>query len=253
MDKQEKIRLRLDRALTKAGFGTRKEARALIKHKRVTVNGDLITDHGFIISDPAKTQLTVDGEVVAIRKNTHLMMNKPMGYLTAHKDSRYPVIFSLLPPEFFSLALTSVGRLDLDTEGLLLLTTDGELAHRLMSPKYRIGKRYRIIYLGRPFGPEEVELFSQGMTLADATVLLPAELEPLSDHEAELTIFEGRHHQVKRMLLASEREVSYLERIALAGLKLDPTLERGEYRPLEKDEIIQLYKAVNLSYDEDYL
>ncbi|HZW97850.1 MAG: rRNA pseudouridine synthase [Clostridiaceae bacterium] len=249
----DKIRLRLDRALTKLGFGTRKEVRALIKSRRVTVDGDVVTDHGFIITDPESAGVEVDGVLFALRQHTHLMLNKPVGYLTAHKDSRYPVVFDLIPEDLRGLQFTSAGRLDRDAGGLILLTTDGELAHRLMSPKYQVRKTYYIVFSGKPFTAVEEEKFSSGIVLEDKTECLPAKIKILSDQEILLTITEGKYHQVKRMVQAVSREVTDLRRLSIDGLQLDPELEEGEFRFLAREEALTLYKAVNLQINTDYL
>ena len=249
----EKTRLRLDRALTKAGFGTRKEVRALIKSKRVTVNDEIVTDHGFIITDPAATRVEVDGMQITLRQHTHIMLNKPSGYLIANKDSRYPVVLDLIPEELRSLQFTSAGRLDRDATGLIFLTTDGKLAHRLMSPKYQIKKTYYVVFLGNPITAGDEEKFRSGLVLEDKTICLPAEIEILSDQEILLTITEGKYHQVKRMMQSVGREVINLQRRSIGDLQLDLELAEGEYRYLSQDELATLYKDVNLDINTEYL
>lgn len=249
----DKIRLRLDRALTRLGYGTRKEVRALIKSRRVTVDDEIVIDHGFIISDPEHTRIEIDGARIALRQHTHLMLNKPAGYLTAHKDSRYPVVFDLIPEELRTLQFTSAGRLDRDATGLILLTTDGELAHRLMSPKYRISKTYHVVFHGKPITSADESKFNSGLVLEDKTVCLPAKIEILSDQEILLTITEGKYHQVKRMMQAVGREVISLHRLSIGELRLDLDLEESEFRLLNRDELISLYEEVNLQINMDYL
>lgn len=249
----ERTRLRLDRALARLGLGTRKEVRSLIKQGRVEVDGEVITDHGFILSDPAAAQVVLDDEMLTLRKHTHLMLNKPEGFVTANKDSRYPVVMDLIPAELQAGGLTSVGRLDIDTTGLILLTTDGELAHRLMSPKYQVEKMYRVLYQGRPFTDTDKEQFRLGIRLADRTVCLPAGLEILTGNAVQLKITEGKYHQVKKMLLATGREVTYLSRLSIGSLMLDPDLAAGDFRPLTRQEILDLYHLVRLEVDSNYL
>ncbi|HHV41439.1 MAG TPA: 16S rRNA pseudouridine(516) synthase [Clostridiaceae bacterium] len=246
----EKTRLRLDRALAQIGLGTRKEVRALIKKGRVAVDGEIITDHGFILTNPGEAAVTLDDMLLTLRKHTHLMLNKPAGYVSAHKDNRFPVILELIAPELRYRSLTSVGRLDRDTTGLILMTTDGELAHRLMSPKYQIVKTYHIIYAGRPFSEADREQFRLGIMLEDKTVCLPAELEILDESDVLLSIKEGKYHQVKRMLEATGRKVTYLSRLSIGELTLDPELDIGEYRLLTEEEISGLYASVKLELEE---
>lgn len=249
----ESTRLRLDRALARLGLGTRKEVRRLIKQGRVEVDGEVITDHGFIISDPAAARVVLDDEMLTLRKHTHLMLNKPEGFVTAHKDNRYPVIMDLIPPEFQAGGLTSVGRLDIDTTGLIFLTTDGELAHRLMSPKYQVEKTYHLLYQGQPFTDIDKEQFRLGIRLEDHTVCLPAELKILTGNAVQLKITEGKYHQVKRMLQATGREATYLSRVSIGSLMLDPDLTEGDFRLLTRQEILDLYHLVRLEVDSNYL
>jgi 16S rRNA pseudouridine516 synthase len=234
-------RQRLDRVLAHLGFGTRKEVKALVRSGRVRVNSTVVRDAGAHV-DPVRDDIAVDGVSVHYRRHIYLMMNKPAGVLTATRDAKHTVVTDLLEPEHQQFEPFPVGRLDKDTEGLLLLTNDGALAHRLLLPRFHVPKVYYARVTGQV--PSHLtEAFRRGVRLDDGYVTMPADLRILSAgpvSEVELTICEGKYHQVKRMFAAFGHTVTYLRRLAMGPLRLDPTLEPGAYRELTPEEIQQL-------------
>lgn len=237
----EKERQRLDKVLAHMGLGTRKEAKKLIKERKVEVNGELAQDPGLHVR-PGQDRIVVNGEPVEYRQFVYLMLNKPQGVLSATGDESGQVVVDLLSPNYQSFHPFPVGRLDKDTEGLLLLTNDGHLAHRLLSPKKHVPKTYYAIVSGM-ITQEDVEMFRQGVVLDDGYRTLPGCLKILRsgpESEVELTIYEGKYHQVKRMFQAVGKTVTYLKRIAMGPLTLDNTLKPGEYRELTEEEITSL-------------
>jgi 16S rRNA pseudouridine516 synthase len=234
-------RQRLDKVLAHLGFGTRKEIKKLVRDGRVQVNGQSSLDPGQHV-DPTSDVIQVDGIPVTYRRYIYVMMNKPPGVLSATRDSRAPVVVDLLSPDDQVFHPFPVGRLDKDTEGLLLLTNDGELAHRLLSPKRHVPKTYYARVAGT-VTRGDVAAFAQGIRLDDGYVTMPAELSIVTSgavSEVELTIYEGKFHQVKRMFLAVGKPVMYLKRIRMGPLVLDEALAPGEYRELTDEEVEQL-------------
>ncbi len=235
---------RVDKILVHMGIGTRKEVKKLVKSGRVMVNQEQISDPGLHI-DPQLDQIMVDGEPLHYREYIYLMLNKPAGIISATEDRFAKVVVDLLSPEFQHFAPFPVGRLDKDTEGLLLLTNDGALAHQLLSPKKLVPKTYYAKIAGK-VTEAEVELFHQGVTLEDGYKTMPGQLKILTagdrQSEIELTIYEGKFHQVKRMFAAVGKKVLYLKRIAMGPLHLDPSLALGEYRELTSEEVQLLKK-----------
>jgi len=230
-------RMRLDKYLAKCGQGTRSEVKKYIRAGKVAVQGTVVKDAGLII-DADTAQVTVAGKPMAYRDNYYLMLNKPAGVISATQDRLHPTVLGLLPQEYGHLDLFPVGRLDKDTQGLMLLTDDGALAHRLLSPKKHVPKTYRARILGH-VDAADIERFAAGIELEDFTTM-PARLEVLeagAESLIEVTIFEGKFHQVKRMFLAVGKEVLYLQRIAMGGLHLAPDLKPGEVRELTPEEL----------------
>ncbi len=244
---------RIDKILATCGFGTRKEAKNLLHTGTVTVDGKVVTVADTQV-DPNVQEIAVDGEVLNIRHHVYLMLNKPANVVSSTKDGEHQTVLDLLDEEynhrFPGGEIHMVGRLDIDTEGLLLLTTDGSLTHRLTSPKNHISKKY-FVRLKEPVATEEAavykEKFSAGIEVPresseDAFVAKPAELEWLNPEEssaaeAYLTIYEGKYHQVKRMFAAMGNEVIYLKRVAVGSLQLDQNLAAGESRELTAEEL----------------
>lgn len=234
-------RLRLDKLLGRMGVGTRKEIRKLVKAGRVTVDGEIVSDPGLHVF-PERDLVEVDGRPVYYRENIYLMMNKPAGVVSATTDRSWETVIQLLEPEHARFKPFPVGRLDKDTEGLLLLTNDGKMAHRLLSPKKRVPKRYFALVRGA-VTDRAVEAFRRGVVLDDGYRALPAELIIRSSgpqSETEVIVYEGKYHQVKRMFEAVGHRVVYLKRIAMGPLQLDPSLEAGEYRELTEEEVALL-------------
>lgn len=235
---------RLDKLLAGTGKWSRREVKALVRQGLVRVDGRLAASAEDKL-DPAAAIITVAGETISLRRFTYVLLHKPAGVLTATEDRKQPTVLDLLPPELRRIGLAPVGRLDKDTEGLLLLTNDGELAHRLLSPKYHVEKRYFARVDGE-LSAADMEAFARGMTLGDGLECLPAGLEVLPDRVCIVTLREGKFHQVKRMLAARGAPVLYLKRLSMGPLTLDDSLAAGAYRLLRAEEILALYRACGL-------
>lgn len=232
---------RLDKLLAGTGKWSRREVKALVRQGLVRVDGRLAAS-AEDKCDPAAAIITVAGETIALHRFTYVLLHKPAGVLTATEDRKQPTVLDLLPPELRRIGLAPVGRLDKDTEGLLLLTNDGELAHRLLSPKYHVDKRY-LARVDGELSAADTEAFARGMTLGDGLECLPAGLEVLPDRVCIVTLREGKFHQVKRMLAARGAPVLYLKRLSMGPLTLDDSLAAGAYRLLRAEEILALYRA----------
>ncbi len=225
---------RLDKFLCNSGVGTRSEVKAILKAGRVTVD-DVVVRDGSLKIAPEAVQICCDGEVLLGKYRAVVMLNKPAGFVTAARDSRDKTVMELLPKALRDLQVMPVGRLDKETEGLLLFTNDGELAHRLISPKRQVPKIYYARHEGTA-GEEDVQAFEAGLTLGDGTVCLSAVLMPLGPGESMVTVCEGKYHQVRRMLASRGMPVTYLERRQEGRLTLGD-LPRGEARLLSPEEI----------------
>ena len=230
---------RLDKFLCDSGAGTRSQVKAVLKSGRVTVDGKPEKDGSRKI-DPNAAIVCLDGEQLGGRHRVVVMLNKPAGYVTATEDPVEKTVMELLPPEMKRLDLKPVGRLDKATEGLLLFTNDGDLLHRLISPKKEVPKVYYARHEGT-VGEEDVAAFAAGLTLRDGTVCLPAKLEPLGPGESLVTVCEGKYHQVRRMMASRNMTVLYLERRQEGGLSLG-NLPRGSVRELTEEEFLGLEK-----------
>jgi 16S rRNA pseudouridine516 synthase len=230
--------MRLDKLLANMGYGTRKEIKKFCKSGAVKVDGKPVKDSSIHV-DPDSQEVEIHGEIVQYREFVYLMMNKPQGVVSATEDLVDETVVDLLDPEFYAFEVFPVGRLDKDTEGLLLLTNDGKLAHELLSPKKHVPKKYFAIVNGR-VTEEDVEKFGKGVTLDDGYETLPAQLTVLtkgSISEIELVIYEGKYHQVKRMFESVGKKVTFLKRLSMGALQLDEDLELGEYRELTEEEL----------------
>ncbi len=225
---------RLDKFLTECGAGSRSQVKLLLKAGRVTVDGAPERDGARKIS-PERQRICLDGTVLGGRRRLVLMLNKPAGYVTATEDAKEPTVMALLPAEYAHQALKPVGRLDKATEGLLLFTNDGDLLHRLISPKKEVEKVYYARHEGQA-SQEDVEAFRRGLTLRDGTICLSAELEPLGPGESLITVCEGKYHQVRRMMASRGMTVLYLERRREGNVLLG-SLPRGQVRELSEGEI----------------
>lgn len=235
---------RLDKLLAGTGKWSRREVKALVRQGLVRVDGRLAASAEDKL-DPAAAIITVAGETISLCRFTYVMLHKPAGVLTATEDRKQPTVLDLLPPELRRIGLAPVGRLDKDTEGLLLLTNDGELAHRLLSPKYHVDKRY-LARVDGELSAADTEAFARGMTLGDGLECLPAGLELLPGRVCIVTLREGKFHQVKRMLAARGAPVLYLKRLSMGPLTLDDSLAAGAYRLLRAEEISALYRVCDL-------
>lgn len=271
--------MRLDKMLGNLGYGTRSEIKAAVRGGAVTVNGAVARDPGMRI-DPLRDRVAWAGAQVAYRETVYVLMHKPAGLVSATEDARERTVLDLLPPELRAFSLFPAGRLDKDTEGLLLLTNDGKLAHDLLSPRRHVPKKYRALVAGE-VGEADAAAFRRGVRLDDGYVALPAELKTLAVAAAggepahaemkeaiervrsepalrgrtlaeaegaalswiELTLHEGKYHQVKRMFEAVGKRVVYLRRVSMGPLRLDPALAPGQWRELTEAETAALKEA----------
>ena len=235
--------MRLDKYLCETGFGTRSQVKDLLKKGQVMVNGEVVKKPELKINETTD-QILCQGKKAFYQKNIYLMLHKPAGVVSATEDNREKTVLDLVRPEDRKNGLFPVGRLDKDTEGLLLLTDDGELAHRLLSPKKHVDKTYYAKIDGQ-VTEEHVKLFREGLDIGDEKKTLPAVLTILLSgqvSEIEVTIHEGRFHQIKRMFEAVGCKVTYLKRLSMGSLVLDETLPPEEYRPLTEAELEGLTK-----------
>ncbi|QSS99296.1 rRNA pseudouridine synthase [Pontibacillus sp. ALD_SL1] len=235
--------MRIDKLLANMGYGTRKEVKKILKSGVVRVDAQPVKDAKTHV-DPEQQEVTVFGEAVDYKEFIYLMMNKPQGLISATEDQHDTTVIDILQPEDSVFDPFPVGRLDKDTEGLLLITNDGKLTHQLLSPKKDVGKRYYALIDGE-VTEDDVLAFQAGVTLDDGYKTKPAELTILQsgeESEIELVITEGKFHQVKRMFQSVGKTVTYLKRMSMAGLELDEDLEPGEYRELNDEEIQFLYE-----------
>ena len=228
---------RLDKFLVAAGAGSRSQVKDILKAGRVTVDGAVERDNSRKI-DPDTQKICLDGETLGGRRFVVAMLNKPAGYVTATEDKSEPTVMELLPEELLRQDVKPVGRLDKATEGLLLFTNDGDLLHRLISPKKEVPKVYYARHAGTATA-EDVQAFAEGLALRDGTVCRPAVLEPLGAGESRITVCEGKYHQVRRMMAARGMTVTYLERQMEGELTLGD-LPRGKTRELTESELVLL-------------
>lgn len=246
--------LRLDKMLSHLGYGTRSELKKMTKSGAVTVNGKVIKDSGWKVH-PDEDCIKVNGEKVFFREHVYVLLNKPAGVISATEDVRERTVVDLLDDHIRAFEVFPVGRLDKDTEGLLLLTNDGKLAHHLLSPRKHVPKTYYARVHGK-VSEEDVRIFSEGVVLDDGYMTMPARLvildsgnpEEEKPAEIELTIHEGKFHQVKRMFEAVQKKVVYLKRISMGPIELDPSLAPGASRELTEKELeaLQHYKKASV-------
>ena len=232
---------RLDKIIASTGRWSRREVKNLVRQGKVLVDG-YPARSAEDKADPESAEIVVNGETLTYRRFTWVMLNKPAGYLSATEDGRGPTVLDLLPAELKKQNLFPVGRLDKDTEGLLLLTNEGGLAHDLLSPKRHVDKVYYTRVAG-PLTEEDCRAFESGLLLDDGLQCMPAGLKILSsgeESEAHVTLREGKFHQVKRMLAYLGKPVLYLERISMGNMTLDSDLPRGKYRFLTPEEVEKL-------------
>ena len=235
--------VRLDRCLASTGRWSRKEAKELLRQGRVSVNGQTQRDGGVKV-DPAGDDIAVNGEKLTLTQYTYVMLHKPAGVLSATEDRSQRTVLDLLPQELRRRGLFPVGRLDKDTEGLLLLTDHGALAHALLHPKRHVAKTY-LVQVDGALDEADKAALQAGLILGDGLHCLPARLELTERPDwGRLTIMEGKFHQVKRMMAARGKPVVYLKRLTMGPLTLDAALGPGEYRLLEENEVKSLLELL---------
>lgn len=231
--------MRADKFLSNSGLGSRKEIKALIKSGSVSVNGIILKSSDIHINEESDI-VTVNGRKIAYQKYVYLMLNKPAGYISAVYDKKLPTVIELVPEKYSHFKPFPVGRLDIDTEGLLILTNDGDLTHKILSPKNHINKTY-FVKSALPVSEETKRIFENGVILDDGYKTMPAFLKITNnDKESFLTVQEGKFHQVKRMFKSAGNKVEYLKRIKMGSLLLDKNLAPGEMRELNGKEINML-------------
>ena len=235
--------LRLDRWLVTLGVGSRSEMQKLIRKGSVKVNGAMVKDPGAQV-DENTAELTVNGAAVDGRLTRHVMLHKPAGLLTAARDKKQTTVMDLLPDVYNAIGCMPVGRLDKDTTGLLFLTTDGELNHRLLSPGRHVDKTY-LAEVDGPLDASHVAAFADGLHLSDFDAQ-PAKLEIIAPQTGRVTVHEGKFHQIKRMFTAVGREVTKLHRETFGSLTLDPNLPEGQWRELTDEELASLYSDAQM-------
>lgn len=246
--------IRLDKFLSEMGVGTRQEVKQYIRKGKVEVDGE-IAKRPELKVDETKANVTLDGERIGYASYVYYMLNKPSGVVSATEDKREKTVIDLIKGQKRK-DLFPVGRLDKDTEGLLLITNDGNLAHQLLSPKKHVDKVYRARIEGQVTA-EDAALFAKGLEIDDedgAWRAMPAKLNILSsgpESEVEITIREGKFHQIKRMFEAVDKKVVYLKRLSMGSLRLDETLALGEYRELTEDEVQALKESKGHTNDEE--
>lgn len=231
-------KLRIDKIISNLGYGTRKEVKELIKDGGVEIDDTIVSDPGKLI-DPDVSNIKVNGKLINFREFIYLMLNKPQGVISATEDKRERTVIDLLSDDLRVFDPAPVGRLDKDTEGLLLLTNDGQLAHKLISPKNHVPKKY-YAHIKGIVDESDIKAFEVGIMLDDGYMTMPGHLKLLNQgdvSEVEVIIYEGKYHQIKRMFKAKGKEVIYLKRLSMGNLVLDEQLKLGEYRELTNDEL----------------
>ena len=242
--------MRLDRLLTMLGEGTRAQVKDLVRAGRVMVDGMPVRDSGMQV-DAEHARVCIGNRVLAYKAVRHVMMNKPQNTLTAARDKKQKTVMDLLPPLYAAMDCMPAGRLDKDTEGLLVITSDGQLAHRIISPKKDVSKVYFARVAGQ-LGEADIAAFAEGLHIKDSDGEFdakPAGLEIVSEKDGEsevrVRVSEGKYHQVKRMLASRGAPVIYLKREQIGALKLDPSLEPGQWREMTDEEVQLLEQEAN--------
>lgn len=236
--------MRLDKLLTLLGEGTRSEIKAAVRAGRVTVDGVPARDAGMQVEGETD-DIRLDGRRLIYKPVRHVMLHKPAGVLTAARDRKQKTVMDLLPPMYAAMGAMPAGRLDKDTEGLLVITSDGQLAHRIISPKHEVGKVY-YARLDGELTDEDIRVLEAGVHISDADGEFdarPAKIWKAEGNAAFIRVTEGKYHQVKRMFAARGKPVIYLKRMAIGSLMLDPALAPGEWRELTDEEVAQLEQS----------
>ncbi|BBM59888.1 pseudouridine synthase [Leptotrichia hongkongensis] len=236
--------MRLDKFLANSGIGTRKEVKDILKNKKISVNDTFVKD-GKIQIDEEKDIVKYEDKIIYYKPFVYIMMNKPAGVISATEDNHHKTVIDLLNNEYRTYDIFPVGRLDIDTEGLLLLTNDGVLSHNLLSPKKHVDKKY-YVKIANSLSDDDIKMLENGIKLEENFVTKKAKVEIICNNSeknenlAYITISEGKFHQVKRMFKAVNNEVLYLKRVKMGGLSLDEKLKLGEYRELTEEELNNL-------------
>lgn len=236
--------MRLDKFLANSGIGTRKEVKDILKNKKISVN-DIFVKDGKIQIDEEKDIVKYEDKIIYYKPFVYIMMNKPAGVISATEDNHHKTVIDLLNNEYRTYDIFPVGRLDIDTEGLLLLTNDGVLSHNLLSPKKHVDKKY-YVKIANSLSDDDIKMLENGIKLEENFVTKKAKVEIICNNSeknenwAYITISEGKFHQVKRMFKAVNNEVLYLKRVKMGGLLLDEKLKLGEYRELTEGELNNL-------------
>ena len=228
---------RLDKIIASQGKYSRSEVKKLVKLGRITLDGATVKSADVKV-DPSKVQIAIDGEKLCYQKYVYIMLNKPKGVISATTDNTQKTVIDLVPRQMYRDGLFPAGRLDGDTTGFVLITDDGDFAHRILSPKNHIMKTYHAT-LKRPLNEDEYDKFKDGIVLSDGTVCMQSKVQMLSDEPpvCEIQICEGKYHQVKRMFASTGNKVLELKRVKMGGLYLDENLPEGECRLLTEDEV----------------
>lgn len=226
---------RIDKILSSALKISRTDVKKLIKKQNVSVNGKHITDPNTKI-DPSEDSINLNGQPVIYQEHVYIMMNKPKGVISASEDKSVPTVVDLVPEKLKKAGLFPAGRLDADTTGFVLITDDGDFAHRILSPKKHVEKTY-IALLEKEISDSDIERFKNGIELRDGTLCLESKLERLSDRYVSVVIHEGKYHQIKRMFAALGNRVIELHRVSIGSLSLDENLKEGECREITNDEL----------------
>ncbi len=231
---------RIDKIISSMGLMSRRDCARATRNGRITVNGETEKSADRKITD--RDILCLDGEEIVYSKYMYILLNKPQGYVCAAEDGRYPTVFELLPKQYLNLGLFTVGRLDMNTTGVLIITNDGTLSHKLLSPKSKVMKTYRAT-TKFPVSQEDVEKAAQGIELDDNEIALPANISIIDTCISDIQVYEGKFHLIKRIFLALHNQVRELCRIDFAGIRCDD-LEEGDWRFLEDEEILRLKAAI---------
>ncbi len=228
--------MRLDKYLCDLDIGTRSEVKEIIRKRRIAINGNICNDPSTHVAED--DIITMDGEPLTYEKERYYILNKPQGVITATEDANSRTVMDLMS-DINTKGLFPVGRLDKDTEGLLLITNDGALSHQLLSPRKHVEKCYYVELESR-YTKDDIAMLENGVDIGDDELTLEAKVEPITPTSLYLTITEGRYHQVKRMMSAIDNRVTFLKRVSFGALELDPSLAQGQYRQLDDDEIFLL-------------
>lgn len=238
-------KIRLDKFLADRGVATRSQLKEIVRSGRVLVNDTVVKGPEYKL-DPDLDRVSLDGQLLTASRLRYLMMDKPLGVVTATEDPKEKTVLDLLPPELRRAGLFPVGRLDKDTSGLLLLTNDGDFAHRVISPKSAVEKCYSARVEGE-VDEEDVKAFRDGLILRDGTRCLPAGLEPLDSGHCLVRVTEGKYHQVRRMLASRGKPVLELRRLSVGGLILDESLGSGGWKELGQNDLCSLFSSSSLA------